>query len=249
MAAKTIMQDCWKDKISWDESLPQKLHSKWITFSGQLYHLRELSIPRKLLIENPTHIEVHGFCDASKIGYGTCLYIQSCNVDGQVCVRLACAKSRVAPVKITTIPLLELYGALVLTRLFKKASSAFNFAIARTIFWSDSTIVLHWVKKSPQALKVFEGNCVTEIQTLGNSIEWRHVSGKENPADLLSRGQTPCEFLENRIWFKGPTWLAQPENAWPKGVEVKDIILPGLRKNICLIVTPVECELFKRFSS
>jgi hypothetical protein len=46
-----------------------------------------------------------------------------------------------------------------------------------------------------------------EIQELTAISEWRHVKGKENPADLVSRGLSPRELVDNELWFKGPSWL------------------------------------------
>ncbi|XP_046143150.1 uncharacterized protein LOC123988154 [Osmia bicornis bicornis] len=218
LTAKTIMQVCWKTKIDWDESVPNTLHTTWTSFSDQLPLIREVSVDRRLLLDDPISIQLHGFCDASKVGYGACLYLRSCDSGGRVLVRLACAKSRVAPLKTTTIPRLELCAALTLTRLYQESRSTFNFKLDNIIFWSDSMIVVHWLKKSPQVLKTFEANRVAEIQGIGRDIEWRHINTEQNPADALSRGQLPAEFLKNKLWFKGPSWFQQPEHLWPKTV-------------------------------
>ena len=49
-------------------------------------------------------------------------------------------------------------------------------------------------------------NRVGTIQSLTTVSQWSHVSGKENPADLASRGCSP-EMLSNSIWFEGPSFL------------------------------------------
>ena len=247
--AKIIMQECWKSKVNWDESVPQKLHSTWIAFASQLNVIRELNIDRRLLLKNPIHIELHGFCDASQDGYGACIYVRCTDSSGQNIVRLACAKSRVAPLKKIPIPRLELCGALTLVRLYKEARPTFDFKIDRIIFWSDSAIVLHWLRKEPQVLKVFEANCVAEIQTVGNLIEWRHVRSKDNPADALSQGQLPADFLQNRMWFQGPLWLAQSDQNWPENIQIDVSDLPGLKQTTCLSYIPIKYDIFKRFSS
>ena len=36
--------------------------------------------------------------------------------------------------------------------------------------------------------------------------QWSHVSRKENPADLASRGCLPSDLV-NSIWFQGPSFL------------------------------------------
>uniref|UniRef100_A0ABD2W611 DUF5641 domain-containing protein n=1 Tax=Trichogramma kaykai TaxID=54128 RepID=A0ABD2W611_9HYME len=72
-----------------------------------------------------------------------------------------------------------------------------------------------WIKKEPQTLKTFEANRVAKIQALKGRIKWRHIRTYENPADALSRGQFPQEFIENQLWFSGPTWLCQSSDQWP----------------------------------
>ncbi|XP_044596687.1 uncharacterized protein LOC123273348 [Cotesia glomerata] len=142
LAAKTIIQECWKLKIHWDEAVPQELHLRWCKFAEQLPIIKDFSIERNILLPNATDIQLHGFCDASKVGYGACIYVRSMNKQGHVIVRLACSKSRVAPIKDVTIPKLELCGALLLAKLYKDTLPSFNFDISKNIFWSDSTIVL-----------------------------------------------------------------------------------------------------------
>jgi len=126
--AKIIMQRCWLIKIGWDESMPQDLLLTWTAFASQLGMLRDLMINRRVLIDNPICVELHGFCDASRDGYGACVYVRSTNANGQVEVRLACAESRIKPLKETTIPKLELCGALILARLQKSVIDAFVLA-------------------------------------------------------------------------------------------------------------------------
>lgn len=247
LAAKIIIQECWKAKIHWDETVPPQLHLQWLNFSEQLPYIKEFSIERNLIVPNAINIELHGFCDASQVGYGACLYVRSVNQEGQVVVKLACSKSRVAPLKGVTIPKLELCGAQLLARLYRDTIPAFDFSVSQIIFWSDSTIVLQWLKRSPHTLKVFEANRVSEIQSLGDKIEWRHVRTKDNPADCLSRGQLPFEFLNNQMWFEGPTWLSQDQENWPVLPPIVSDELPGVRKNFCLISIPN--DILERFSS
>uniref|UniRef100_A0A182IEY1 Uncharacterized protein n=1 Tax=Anopheles arabiensis TaxID=7173 RepID=A0A182IEY1_ANOAR len=56
------------------------------------------------------------------------------------------------------------------------------------MFWSDSTIVLHWLSATPSRWKTFIANRVSEIQHITHGKEWRHVPGTDNPADIISRG-------------------------------------------------------------
>ncbi|XP_036151070.1 uncharacterized protein LOC118648763 [Monomorium pharaonis] len=245
-----LMQECWKAQISWDESVPTVLHSSWLSFTEQLNMIDGLTIPRQLIINNPKSVQVHGFCDASKIGYGACLYVRSCDEQGNTLVRLWCSKTRVAPLKETTIPRLELCGALTLARLFKEVSNSWNSCPNKITFWCDSMIVLHWLKKAPATLKVFEANRVGEIQKITDGLEWRHIKSEHNPADALSRSQFPREFLKNESWFDGPAWLSRPEENWPESIEIPIKDLPGLKKAVCLLSSKLETRyIYDGFSS
>jgi Pao retrotransposon peptidase. len=247
--AKGIMQEIWKSKISWDESVPSNLHFSWNAFASQLKLLNTLSIDRHLIINEPEDIQIHGFCDASKIGYGACLYLRSRNHNQNTIVRLICAKSRVTPIKEITIPRAELCGALMLATLYREVLPAFHFKTAKTVFWTDSTIVLQWLNKSPDTLKIFESNRVSKIQTLTDIQQWRYIPTKCNPADALSRGQLPSEFLKNRLWFDGPSWLQNHERTWPAEPERPIQNLPGLKVNTCLMSNSTVSNIFSRFSS
>lgn len=80
--------------------------------------MNQISYNRRVLITDCYNVQIYGFCDASGIGYGACLYVRSIGKGGEVISRLLCAKSRVAPLKYITIPRLELCGALLLARLY-----------------------------------------------------------------------------------------------------------------------------------
>ena len=109
--------------------------------------------------------------------------------------------------------------------------------------------MLHWLRKDPALLKGFESHRVGEIQDLCRSVEWRHVKTEHNPADALSRGQLPQEFLDNNTWFQGPTWLKQSERVCPKSDLYPVQEMPGLKKITCLSTSIDSQEIFSRFFS
>ncbi|XP_046590191.1 uncharacterized protein LOC124293393 isoform X2 [Neodiprion lecontei] len=249
LTSKVIMQRCWKAKTTWDESVPSALDSAWRSFAEQLSLINNLKIDRYVSTNNPIDIQIHGFCDASQTGYGACIYVRSCEQDGEIRVRLFCSKGRVAPLKDQTIPRLELCGALTLARLYREVLEVTSFRVDKTIFWSDSTIVLQWLNKHPSVLKVFEAHRVAEIQEVSKDAEWRHIRTDQNPADALSRGQFPREFLNNDSWLRGPAWLTQPESVWPQVAVTPQKDLPGIKKSLCMFSQSQSEEIFKNFSS
>ena len=186
------------------ESVPQFIHTAWIEFVQQWMSLEQISFDRKILIDEHNDIQLHGFCDASINGYGACIYIRSRDIHGKTIVKLLCSKSRVAPLKSVTIPRLELNGAVLLTQLYQKIKDALNFVPNKIVFWSDSMIVLHWIKTAPHLLKTYVANRVVTIHEITKSYEWRHIRSEDSPADIISRGQLPQAFLRNQLWSSGP---------------------------------------------
>ncbi|GFV94110.1 uncharacterized protein TNCV_2957701 [Trichonephila clavipes] len=74
--------------------------------------------------------------------------------------------------------------------------------------WSDSMIVLAWLRKEPIDLKTFVQNRVVMIQELYPNQLWRHVPSDQNPADLVSRGIDPDKLLQQKLCFNGPTFYS-----------------------------------------
>ncbi|GFS72113.1 integrase catalytic domain-containing protein [Trichonephila clavipes] len=126
------------------------------------------------------------------------------NESGKSQTRLLCSMSRVASLKTLTIPRLELSAALLLSRLVKKLVPILQLPIHKIWMWTDSTIALAWIKTEPHNSKTFVSNRVAEIQTLSKDCHWKHVSSKNNTADLISRGCNVDEFFKNEMWFSGP---------------------------------------------
>lgn len=72
-------------------------------------------------------------------------------------------------------------------------------------FWSDATIVLHWLNGDPNRLKTFVANRVSKILKLTSPKQWRHVGTHDNPADCATRGLSPIELANFSLWWKGPS--------------------------------------------
>jgi len=213
---KVLMQKLWSLNIGWDESLPQDVYSQWKGCRSSLSQLSELRIPRCIRKINSTGgIDLFGFGDASEKAYGACMYAVTRDTDGSVQSRLLCAKSRVAPLKTTTIARLELCAALLLAKLYQEVSKALGDKVGSVCLWSDSMVIIGWIRSCPSTLKTFVANRVSKIKQLTAQESWYHVTSRENPADILSRGTTAEQLKNNSLWWFGPTWLRTNEE-WPE---------------------------------
>lgn len=252
---KILLQKLWLKKLSWDEQLSPDISKLWNEIIINLPKLNEIHIPRRVLIDYYEFLEFHIYTDASERAYGACLYVRSVDKQGQVLVRLLLAKSRVAPLKPTTIPRLELCGALVGVRIYEKVVAALRVSARRTFFWTDSTIVLGWLKMLPNKLQPFVRNRVAEILDKTSGCEWRHVPTDQNPADHLSRGLDINLLPSLDIWWSGPSFLMNEMSDWPsKLMNFNNEILPEIKLDVTLHVLLNSNEIdtlidFTRFSN
>ena len=149
------------------------------------------------------------------MAYAGVVYLRGLGQNDEICTSLVMAKTKVAPIKRMTIPRLELCGALVVARLLKYVSVVLSIPTGNVFAWTDSRVVLGWLRGDPRRFKVFVGNRVTEILDLVSPNAWRHVASKDNPADCASRGMYPSQLASHKMWWHGPVWLGLPETHWP----------------------------------
>ncbi|CAG9109947.1 unnamed protein product [Plutella xylostella] len=212
---KMLMQGLWLDKLSWDEPLPSEIKKRWNEITKSLSLLNAVRCPRIMVCDAHKTVQLHIFSDASERAYGACAYVRSVDSTGDVTVRLLIAKSRIVPIKPATIPRLELCGALMGARLFEKVVDSLRIKIDQIFFWSDSTIVLGWLRMLPCKLQPFVRNRVAEILEKAGNHTWRHVPTDLNPADPISRGVDIGNLLGLKLWWSGPEFLKNDLSEWP----------------------------------
>ncbi|XP_041982291.1 uncharacterized protein LOC121735510 [Aricia agestis] len=154
------------------------------------------------------------------------------------------------------IPRLELCGALIGAKLYCKIKKSLCLNFNKVYFWTDSTIVLGWLRMSPHLLKTFVQNRVVEINELTGDTIWRHVKGTENSADIITRGSTldTLKYDNNNNWWCGSTFLREPVAKWPifnTNIESLSIDLPETKPDTINLHSIQITSLidFERFSS
>lgn len=125
-------------------------------------------------------------------------------------MRFVASKTRVAPLKSQTIPRLELLSAVLLARLISSITQAIEgeVTLSEPRCFTDSTVSLFWIRGVEKSWKPFVQNRVSEIRKLSSPDCWSHCAGKDNPADIPSRGLSPEELAASNLWMNGPDWLS-----------------------------------------
>jgi len=256
MQAKCFMQFLWTTGLSWDAPLPPEHASKWQTFLTDAKAIERISIPRAFPFSLSCNIELHGFADASESGYAAVIYFRCELSTGEIIVRPIMAKTRVAPLKRVTLPRLELCAAHLVAQLAAHCLSLFKNRInAQQVYlWSDSTVVLTWLRTPPYKLKTYVANRVSQTQEIIPLEAWRHISTTSNPADCASRGIPASQLVNHPLWWSGPSWLHTPPDSWPASTFVPaDLASSEEMKKTPLVVlaassTP-EWDLLSKYST
>ncbi len=98
------------------------------------------------------------FLIASVHGYGQCSYLRLKNKDGDIHCALVMAKSRVAPLKVTTIPRLELAAAVVSVKVSSMLKRELDYAVIEEMFWTDYKVVLGYISNEERRFHTFVAN-------------------------------------------------------------------------------------------
>ena len=252
LVPKMIQQELCRQQLDWDDRIPELLADEFVEWLQQVRALNKLKIKRCLKPSiNPQdkpQIELHTFSDASEFAYGAAVYakvITKRNTE----VSLVIGKSRVAPLKVMSMPRLELTAAVVAAKLYKFTVDEINLKPAASFFWTDSMTVLGYLSNTATRFKTFVAHRVEIIHHLTKGSEWNYVPSAVNPADLASRGVKPKDTDKLQVWLNGPDFLQDGGEYTEKFLAPKvDLDLELKTTAAATAMTPTD-TLLSRYSS
>ncbi|XP_029177497.1 uncharacterized protein LOC114945435, partial [Nylanderia fulva] len=248
VAAKILIQDLWMAGLNWDQELPPELQTRWLKYITSLPELNLLQIPQWTGIRTP--MELHAFSDASERAYAAAIYLRGLGSHGDIEVSLLLAKTKITPIKPVSIPRLELCGALLAARLLCRLTKHLKLESCPLYAWTDARVVLAWLRAHPSRWTPFVANRVAAIQELMPGNHWHYVATSENPADLATRGISPSELRDRRLWWSGPPWLGSPSSDWPSESDARQEVSEERRSHATTLTTnKINNDVLTRFSS
>ena len=134
------------------------------------------------------------------------IYLRSINAEGEINVAFVTASSKIAPKSPPTIPRLELCAALDLSNELTEVAEKLNVCEDDVFLYSDSMIVLVYLKNREKRFKKYVTRRINMILKLFDDSRWHYVNTSENPADIASRRQS-METLSSSCWLSGPPIL------------------------------------------
>ena len=230
VGARLLLKDIWRvSGQHWDEELPKDTVERFPEWSVELPKLAEITIPRSYFSGNFKHLELPMFGDSSQEVFSAVAFLRAqVNTSSGPKTELAfvLGKARVAPMKVMTIPKLELQAALLAARLKQDICRALTVHVNKVYMWTDSTTVLQWLNSTSKQ-PIFVANRVCEILEHTSVDEWNHVASNDNPADAGTRGMS-AEVLQSSSWVRGPDILRTKEFPFEPSIEVVKNIKLGI---------------------
>ena len=218
LSGRRLLQRLCANGISWDDPLPDEEALLWEKWKSNLPLLEHVQVERCFKPAGFGEIQsatLHHFSDASYDGYGQCSYLRLESETGKIACSLVAGKSRVVPLKPITVPRLELTAATISAKMSCMLRSELNFEQLNEIYWTDSQIVLNYIRNDVRRFHVFVANRIQLIRESTDIQSWRYVDTTNNPADDASRGLDCSRINTKHRWFTGPEFLWRPEGEWP----------------------------------
>ncbi|XP_065074000.1 uncharacterized protein LOC135698068 [Ochlerotatus camptorhynchus] len=215
---KILLQQIWRSGVQWDEEIDDNANEKWNTWLQVLPRVEQVQIPRcynsKYPAEEADDIQLHTMVDASENGMAAVCYLRFVKTGTIICSIVA-AKTRVAPLKFTSIPRMELAAAVLGARLARAVEGSLSIQICRKVYWSDSRDVLCWINSDHRRYSQYVGHRISDIVEISEAREWRWVPSKLNCADDATKWSSLPDMSSDHRWFKGADFLWRAEEDWP----------------------------------
>ncbi|XP_055633231.1 uncharacterized protein LOC129773617 [Toxorhynchites rutilus septentrionalis] len=216
---KVLIQTLWRSGCDWDQTINEQAAVDWKRWTKHLVDVAKVEIPRYyfgdgLMLEYST-LQLHIFVDASESAYGCAGYFRIMAGEVPRCA-LVQAKSKVTPLKLVSIPRLELMAAVLGIRLAESIKANHNFLVKDVFYWTDSSTVHSWIISEQRKYKSFVAFRIGEIISRSKPSQWNWIRGKGNVTDHLTKWKVGPHIGEESPWFRGPKFLYESSMNWPQ---------------------------------
>ena len=220
LPGRRVLQKSTKEKAGWNDPLSPILRAAWEKWRAELPQLEKIKIRRcyKPPGFKAVSSSIHSFSDACDYGYGMVTYLRQVSEEGQICTSLVMAKSRVVPIKPTTVPRMELTAAVVSAEVTAMVKEELDMSLESESYWVDSTIALGYIQNETKRARTYVSNRQNKILRLTKKDSWNHIDTKLNPADYASRGLSVNQETEVRTWLNGPEMLLEKDDPSKKPI-------------------------------
>ena len=209
-AMKLDLHELVKRKLDWDDCVPNDLKQIWFQNFDTLQELNSIRWKRAVVPIDAVDLKIEtlDFGDASKNMSCSAIYARFKRKDGSFSCQLVLGRSKIVP-EGTSQPRAELIAALLNTHSGKIVQRAFGDHHDKHLKFSDSQIVLFWIKNSDKPLNQWVRNRVIDIRRFTDAQDWYYVDSSNMIADLGTRRNALSidDVGPNSTWINGFHWM------------------------------------------
>ena len=229
--------------LDWDDPLPSDLRNLWDNWVADLQEADIIKTPRCYHPPDFSRVastELHVFADASDDAIGHAIFIRETDIMGKRAVALLFGNSKVSPRSATSIPRLELCAALDAVKSAQYILSELKRTIHKVVYYSDSGVVLAYLKNTEKRFSRYVTSRVAAILRLTSVDQWQYIPSAENIADIATRPHTPRQLIQTN-WLRGPQFLLEMESL-PTSSPQEITSLPEERQEVHTLQTEVPAQ-------
>ena len=169
LPGKKILQDLCREKMDWDDEIPDEYRNHWEKWKSSLPLIEKFSMDRCLKPANFGRIvsqEVRSFSDARSTRYRQVSYLRQENDQGDVHCAFLTGKARLTPTKPITILCHELTTAVLSVCVTDMLVREMDNPPDTRFYWTDSTTVPKYINNERVRHKIFAANHVQMIRDI-----------------------------------------------------------------------------------
>ena len=231
--------------LGWDDDIGAEAKSTWVEVIQRVKQTESVTFKRCIKPPNSVGSPILILCsDGSEQAMCVAAYIRWRCSDGSYQCRLWTAKTRVTPLKKSTMPRIEMQAAVMAVRLSEVIKLNSIWQLENVVHIIDSMCTLATLRKETTALRPYMGHRVAECLDTTEARQWFAVKSADNISDLGTRMDATIKDIdENSEWQNGSCWMSLPMEEGPVTQDIGSTKVPGeevLITKFCAHVTAEE---------
>ena len=192
-------------QLKWDGAIPDNLRPLWESNFAMIGQLKDLRYKRAVVPDDAASLEIETleFGDASKVLVCVAIYVRFLRKNGSYSCQLLLGKSRLVPEGMSQ-PRAEMYAAVVTTHSGEIVRRALAEYHKKSVKFTDSQIVLHWISNDSRAHKQWLRNRHIEVLRFTHAVWWFYVKSANLIADIGTRPGAQLKDVD-----QDSTWMGE----------------------------------------
>ena len=179
--------------------------------------IKTLTFKRAIVSDDAVNVDIQTleFGDTSKEMAWAAVHARFQRKNGMYSSQVVLAWSKIVPENLSK-PRAELFATVLNTYTAEVIKRAFYNHHKKSLKFTDSQTVLHWINNDESPFKEWVRNRVIKIRRFAKVEEWYYVDSANMIADIGTRKRSSTQDIkEDSEWIQGFEWIKGSENQLP----------------------------------